>query len=240
MNAYSAELTVPPSMPVLKALTWIVPSAVDDADERWTRPGSELVAITRTRSAATKMPVPPEGVQVSITVVEAVSAAAAVAQYPAVARVSCVPVWPTLNEVAVVDALVVIASVVAPVTSSVLCVEMAPAEVVVALPPTVKLPLAYNAVVVALPEENVPCVAKAPVEAVVVALPLTVKLPLAYNAVVVALPEESVPAVTMLVLMVVAACAMPALTNTTASEMITVRLTFPKLSRYALIRFMMG
>ena len=117
---------------------------------------------------------------------------------------------------------------------------MAPAEVVVALPLTVKLPLAYNAVVVALPEENVPCVAKAPVEAVVVALPLTVKLPLAYNAVVVALPEESVPAVTMLVLMVVAACAMPALTNTTASEMMTVRLTFPKLSRYALIRFMVS
>src|SRR3989344_9401168 len=55
LNAYSAELTVPPSMPVLKALTWIVPAAVDDADERWTRPGSELVAMTKTRALAVKI-----------------------------------------------------------------------------------------------------------------------------------------------------------------------------------------
>ena len=83
-----------------------------------------------------------------------------------------VPVCPILNVVAVVEA-----SVVAPVTSNVLCVEIAPAAVVVAFPPTHKAPAMETWLVVE---------AFAKLERPVTA---------------------SVPPVSTLVLMVVAACA---------------------------------
>ena len=49
----------------------------------------------------------------------------------------------------------------------------------------------------------------------------------------------SVPLVKMLVLMVVAPCAMPALTKTTARARMVVRVALPRLFRYVLILFIM-
>ena len=84
-----------------------------------------------------------------------------------------------------------------PVTVKVLCVEMAPAEVVVALPLTHESPLAEKLVVEALPKTDnptavkVPRVAKLPLEAVVVAKPLIHRLPVVEIIVVEALPKAS-------------------------------------------------
>ena len=66
-------------------------------------------------------------------------------------------------------------------------------------------------------------------EIVVLAVPPNVETPVA----------PSVPLVKIFVLMVVAACAMPALTNTTARAMTVVRTPLPRLFRYVLMLVIM-
>ena len=109
-----------------------------------------------------------------------------------------------------VDALVVTASVVSPVTLSVLCVEMAPAAVVVAFPPTHKAPAMDTAPVVeAVAREE---------------RPVTPSVPVAVTF-----------AVEMFVLMVVAAWAILALMKTTARAKMTVRVVLPRPFKYILM-----
>ena len=95
--------------------------------------------------------------------------------------------------------------------------------VVLAVAPKVAIPMAFNA-----PFTSALGVVRAPAtDMVVLAVPPKVETPVA----------PSVPFVRMFVLRVVAACAMPALTNTTASARIVVRRPLPRLFTYVLILF---
>src|SRR3989338_206620 len=181
--------------------------------------GSELVAMTKTRSSA-RIPVADE--HTAYPDVDAFTVVAGILQYPPTMPAKFVPLPPTTNRVVlaysdVTRVVEAFPNVERPVTFSVPAVAKLPlAAVVVAKPFTMKLPVAESRVVEAFPNVvrpvtfKVPAVAKLPLAAVVVAYPFTIKFPVVERIVVVAFPRvvspvtDSVPSTEILVPMLVA------------------------------------